>query len=928
MKTRKYLSLKMKTLNLFLFCCIISFKVFGQEPCDASSCIDVDLEELISGTWTVVDAYDNIGDTTLFCGYQSNQLGIRTTLQGISPPDLIWSFDDMSGDDFFLINLSDISQNGADTILVEADFNLDNNPPGSCKCIVILNEPDIPEANDITIPLCGDGTAVDYDLNNIPQTSITSSANVSITYHTDSLNAAMNANAQVSQTVFSGTIMYARVEDSNNIDCYSIATITFAVGQNPTANPDSNIQTIDCNNSQATINANTSGGTPPYTYSWTKDGTMVGGNTGFISATAMGTYTVVVTDMLGCSTTAEEMISEDFTAPTIGTISIPNGNEITCDIAQVELIANATSPNGGMLLYFWTTSNGTIISPPDQASINVNAGGTYTLTVTQESTGCEVSDDIFINQEDDTPEINIANDSPPELTLTCSITEITLNASASTTTGTPNFMWTTINGNIVEGADTSTPIVNQVGTYTLLLTDNDNNCSKSESVEVIMNTVAPTATIATPDVITCNQTTISLDASESMGQGTLSYNWGSGSTTNPTLTGVDVAQSYTVTVTDGANGCTDEAMVTVIQDTDPPSASPATLVSCDISGSGDFNLSDADSIVIGMQPDVTVTYHTSQNAANSGSNPITQDPYTSPETTIFARVEREDNGCHEVSEIMLDLQTLVPPTTTILPSSDMGMSFCGSDSSIVTVSIDNVLSGYDYRWSLNGSNDGVKNRETCAAIRLTNSTNSVSLIYELGGCQNTLSQTINLNNSDATDAKVFQFANTDILFCNRNDFDSYQWGRESINTLCPEPDTMGIGIFQDYVVPDGLNTTDYYYWVIVEKDGCTNKIYLEGNSPFGKLVQDPNIEYGDIAMQINPNPNNGAFELTITGDETRALDVHVYDALGRMVHHQDAFKEYGIQTYYVAVPNPTQGMYFVRVTGNDGILLTEKIIVK
>lgn len=136
--------------------------------------------------------------------------------------------------------------------------------------------------------------------------------------------------------------------------------------------------------------------------------------------------------------------------------------------------------------------------------------------------------------------------------------------------------------------------------------------------------------------------------------------------------------------------------------------------------------------------------------------------------------------------------------------------------------------------------------------------------------------------------------------------------------------------FPDVVIQD-LDTDTYYYWVKVTHDGnCTTKFYLDGenNSPFGKLVVDPNIEYGNLALQVNPNPNNGAFELIITGDEIRDLDVHVYDALGCDIYHQKAPKIAGKEIYYIAPPNLTQGLYFVRVTGNNDILLSTKIIVK
>ncbi|KAA3636870.1 MAG: BspA family leucine-rich repeat surface protein, partial [Bacteroidetes bacterium] len=85
-------------------------------------------------------------------------------------------------------------------------------------------------------------------------------------------------------------------------------------------------------------------------------------------------------------------------------------------------------------------------------------------------------------------------------------------------------------------------------------------CMASFTVE------APTVTamIDVPSTqLDCNTTSITLDASGSSGQGSLSYMWTGGST-GPTL---DVMSpgDYFVTVTDAANGCTDVTSVTVTE---------------------------------------------------------------------------------------------------------------------------------------------------------------------------------------------------------------------------------------------------------------------------------------------------------------------------------------------------------------------------
>jgi len=852
MKTDKCLFLTIKTIGVFLFCFTTSFGVYGQGLCDTISCINVDIEEFTSGSWMVIDGYDNIGETTLFCGYQNhpNPIGLRPIFANAGT-DVIWYFDNMlSSDGFSSIDTMSISQYGADTIFVEAEFDLDNTPPSSCTCMVIINGSNTPEVNqNITIPLCDDDTTFEgFDVNSINTDDIsTDSDNISY-YLSEDFAESGNNPIMAPIDVNSGNEIFARVEDMNNPDCFSISTIEFDVNLNPMPTITTVNDTLDCNNNDAVIT--TDPGFSNYDWSVTNGGTLSGsGNTQTLTVDESGDYNVmlIVTDANQCMGTAtlDEDIVAIFDPPQFDNTPIsttPSGvTEIGCANPTIELTANI-NPTSNNLSYQWSI-NGAPIMNSNSEQLEISSDGNYSVVVTNIDNGCS-TDPATITITD-------AMDQPEPVTSiehNCDDSTVSIMGSASMTMG-ATYSWAATAGGMIDGNPNQEDITaTSAGTYILTITQG--TCMVA-SDPVVISAVG-----------------------------------------NPT----------------------------VLNDS---------LLSCLLDGVATFNLTEA---TVSNTSDITITYHENLGDAETNNNIISDSTNheISEDAIVYARIERNNNNCYDISEIMLDVEMLIPPTMTFSPPLEMGMSFCTQDSSVITVSVDNVISGYDYRWTLNGANAGVINEETCAAIQLTANSNIVSLTYKLGECEETVPQPITLNDSDATDAKVFQFADTDILFCNRNDFASYQWGRESKTTLCPEPDLGGIGIFQDYVVPDGIKTDDYYYWVIVTDftTGCTNKIYLENNTPFSKLTQNPDIEYGNLALQITPNPNDGAFELTITGDEIRNLDVHLYDALGRAIYHQDAFKENGIETYYIAVPNLTQGMYFVRVTGNDGILLTEKIIVK
>jgi hypothetical protein len=146
-------------------------------------------------------------------------------------------------------------------------------------------------------------------------------------------------------------------------------------------------------------------------------------------------------------------------------------------------------------------------------------------------------------------------------TLTCIITDITLNGLASTPQDILDFMWTAEDGgNILSGEETAMPVVNAAGRYILLVTNTDNGCTDRDTVLIAIDTLKPTASAGDDVTIDCDFLSTTLDASSSQGQDQLSYAWttiggnilnGAGTATPE----VDTAGLYIVTVTDSDNGC-------------------------------------------------------------------------------------------------------------------------------------------------------------------------------------------------------------------------------------------------------------------------------------------------------------------------------------------------------------------------------------
>ncbi len=120
-------------------------------------------------------------------------------------------------------------------------------------------------------------------------------------------------------------------------------------------------------------------------------------------------------------------------------------------------------------------------------------------------------------------------------------------------------------------------------------------------------------------------------------------------------------------------GCFATSMVTLTVNPLPVINNSAELLQCDDDTDGitDFNLTEANELIVANPADFSFTYHNNLADADSGDSPITNDtayPNTDPTSNpdvLFVRVENA-NGCHRVANLELFVSTTqIPPTFTI-----------------------------------------------------------------------------------------------------------------------------------------------------------------------------------------------------------------------------------------------------------------------
>ncbi len=262
-----------------------------------------------------------------------------------------------------------------------------------------------------------------------------------------------------------------------------------------------------CEGDTVTYTAVPTGGTDCQ-YSWSN-----GSHSNAINITTDSTYTVTVTDNLGCQVTASKQLTMYPAA--VASIS---GSTVLCNNGTTTLTAN------GGTTYLWSTGS-------SQRTITVSQPGTYVTTVTTVY-GCSASDTVMVTQ--------FANPSILGNTTFCSGGYTTLTA-----TGGDSYQWST-------GATTASINVNIAGNYSVTASTS-NGCSGSASVTVIQNEASNV--IISGSTVICSGIGTSLTASS----GT-DYLWSTGETTQSI--NVNNPGSYSVTVTNN-NGCSGSSSQTV-----------------------------------------------------------------------------------------------------------------------------------------------------------------------------------------------------------------------------------------------------------------------------------------------------------------------------------------------------------------------------
>ncbi|HBS85221.1 MAG: hypothetical protein A2W91_04650 [Bacteroidetes bacterium GWF2_38_335] len=437
---------------------------------------------------------------------------------------------------------------------------------------------------------------------------------------------------------------------TGNIDVTEPATALSSLVSSAT-----NVSCFGGNNGAATVSA--SGGTPGYTYLWSNSAV-----TPSVSGLIAGVYSVNVTDLNGCTSTASVTITEP--AILASTIS---GTNLLCN---GDGSGTATiSVSGGTTPYSYLWSNGAVT--PSISGLSV---GVFGVTVT-DANGCSLTNSVTLSQ-------------PQPLSSTVNIVDAscngfndgsaTINVSGGTTTY--SYLWSS-------GGISATETGLSAGNYTVTVTD-FNGCTLSAAVTINEPTVL-SASISGTNASCFGFSDGNATVTPSGGTPSYNYLWSSGGT-NASETGL-VAGTYIVTVSD-SHSCSLTQTIVVTE----PAELVLTPSQVDILCNGMSTGSASVSVAGGTNP-----YYYSWSSGGS------IDSETGLAAGTYTVTVTDDHNCSLTNTYILTQPEALSGTMSTTDASCMNADGTG------TFSITGGVGPYDWQWSVSA---GSQTTETATGL--------------------------------------------------------------------------------------------------------------------------------------------------------------------------------------------------------------------
>ena len=343
------------------------------------------------------------------------------------------------------------------------------------------------------------------------------------------------SNNQVSQTVSNLLAGSYNVLVTDNLGCTVSATATITQPQAPILLQESHVNVLCFGNNTGSINLSVSGGTSPYTYSWSNSAT-----TQDIQNLIAGIYNVSVTDANGCIAVMSINVTQPAFPLTVG-YTVTN---VSC-FGYTDGAIDVTPQGGtGPFTYFWTTGQFT-------QDLNNIPPGQYIIAIT-DANNCVSAAQITVTQ--------------PLAPLSATITQVPVSCygyndgqlTANTIGGTApySYVWTPT------GQTGSIASALASGNYIVNITD-ANGCTAT-ATDVLTTPPPFIASFTVSDNIVCLPSTVTFTNSSIGNFSTALWTFSNGLTYSANQFNVDFNTIGCVDVTlliTNTNGCTADTTI-------------------------------------------------------------------------------------------------------------------------------------------------------------------------------------------------------------------------------------------------------------------------------------------------------------------------------------------------------------------------------
>lgn len=417
----------------------------------------------------------------------------------------------------------------------------------------------------------------------------------------------------------------------------------------------------ECNTDNGAINIDVTGGTGSYGYQWSN-----GATTQDLSNLSSGTYSVDIVDGNGCTATSSYTISNNVSNCSAFCYIAVTSNSVSNEVCgngngSIDInVLNAVAP----FTYSW--SNGA--TTEDLTGLSA---GTYTVMVL-DANNCSESASFTIGNSTGNlaaSNVNIGEEN-------CGGLNGSINLSVTGGAMPYSYLWS-------NGATTEDLVGIAAGTYTLEVTDG-NGCQWTQSYTVPSNSGSLAATATVTNEI-CTSSNGSINQTVTGGNGTITYAWNTGATTQDLA--ILSAGTYSCTITD-QTGCFIVQQYTVGQ-TSGSIALAGSNITNELCGNG--------------QGGVNITV-TGSSLTYLWSNGATTEDITGVSAGNYSCVITNAQGC-----------SLTTPTYAVINGSGtlnvnaqvITNEICGNGNGSVSISVTGGTAPYTFAWSNGATNQNI-----------------------------------------------------------------------------------------------------------------------------------------------------------------------------------------------------------------------------